>query len=79
MDERGGHSVGVELAGPGHQHGPRHAAQEAQHVGVDPSTCTHDSVTAQQITADHSRSQHITADQSEGTTEEHVEKRTFGP
>lgn len=39
VNKRGSHSVGVELAGPGHQHGPRYSPQKAQHVGVDPSTC----------------------------------------
>lgn len=35
--ESGSHSVGVELAGPGYQHGPGDSTQEAQHVGVDPT------------------------------------------
>ena len=33
-----GVGVGVELAHPGDQHGPRHASQIAQNVGVNPMT-----------------------------------------
>lgn len=39
VDQRGRHGVGVELAGSGHQHGPRDSAQKAQHVGIDAATC----------------------------------------
>lgn len=39
VDQRGRHSVRVELASPGHQHGPWHSTQKPQHVGVDPATC----------------------------------------
>ena len=38
-DNGGGSCVGIELAGAGHQHGPGHAPQVAQDVGVDTSTC----------------------------------------
>lgn len=39
VDQCGCHSIRVELAGPGHQHGPWHSTQKAQHVGVDTTTC----------------------------------------
>ena len=35
VHQRGGQRVGVQLARARHQHGPRHAAQVAQRVGVD--------------------------------------------
>ena len=38
MYESGGHSVGVELAGPGYQHGPGDTTQEAQDITVDVMT-----------------------------------------
>lgn len=41
MNECSSYSVGVKLAGPGHQHGPRHSTQKAQNVGINPSTCSH--------------------------------------
>ena len=35
----GGGCVGVELADAGHQNGPRHPADKAQHIGVDGPAC----------------------------------------
>ncbi len=39
MDQRGCHSIGVELAGSCNQHGPRYAPQKTQDIGVDIMTC----------------------------------------
>lgn len=41
VDQSGCHGIWIQLARPGHQHGPRHSTQKPQHVGVDPSTCRH--------------------------------------
>lgn len=39
VDQGGSHSVGVELAGSCHQHGPRYAPEKTKDVRVDIMTC----------------------------------------